>query len=208
MDKEKNLETQVNDDEDPPTQEDYLDFELEIGTGSGRVYPVAVVRSAAGEAREMMQFPYDDLALENQLLTLQNALLRSGGLRLQQRPGPHNALGLVQFVFPNRRDVSLHATPSVELFSRSRRDFSHGCIRVEDPVGLASWVLRDVPGWTPERVRGAMGGSETQVVTLDRPIPVLIVYATAVVTEDGEVLFLEDVYGHDRALERALASAR
>ncbi len=65
--------------EDPPAQEDYLDFELEIGTGSGRVYPVAVVRSAAGEAREMMQFPYDDLALENQLLMLQNALLRSGG---------------------------------------------------------------------------------------------------------------------------------
>ena len=79
MDKEKNLETQANDNDDPPAREDFLDFELEIGTGSGRVYPVAVVRSAAGEVRGMMQFPYDDLALENQLLTLQNALLRSGG---------------------------------------------------------------------------------------------------------------------------------
>ena len=62
-----------------PQGEDFLDFELEIGAGSGRAYPVAVVRSAAGEARETMQFPLDDLALENQLLTLQNALLRSGG---------------------------------------------------------------------------------------------------------------------------------
>jgi hypothetical protein len=74
MDKEKNLMAQANDDEDPPAHEDFLDFELEIGAGSGRAYPVAVVRSAAGEARETMQFPLDDLALENQLLTLQNAL--------------------------------------------------------------------------------------------------------------------------------------
>jgi murein L,D-transpeptidase YcbB/YkuD len=136
------------------------------------------------------------------------ALLRSGSLRLRQRPGPHNALGLVKFVFPNRHGVYLHATPVTELFSRSRRDFSHGCIRVEDPVGLASWVLRDQPEWTPDRVREEMNGTETRVVNAPRPIPVLIVYGTAVVTEDREVRFLDDVYGHDRALEKALAAAR
>jgi murein L,D-transpeptidase YcbB/YkuD len=136
------------------------------------------------------------------------AQLRSGNLRLRQRPGPHNALGLVKFVFPNRHGVYLHATPVTELFSRSRRDFSHGCIRVEDPAGLASWVLRDQPDWTPERVREEMNGTDTRVVSVARPIPVLIVYGTAVVTEDREVRFLDDVYGHDRALEKALASAR
>lgn len=81
----------------------------------------------------------------------------------------------------------MHKTPATELFSRSRRDFSHGCIRVEDPVALAKWVLRDQPAWTEESIRAAMNGDQTLQVKLDRPIPVLILYGTAVVMEDGEV---------------------
>ncbi len=131
--------------------------------------------------------------------------LRAGSLRIRQRPGPHNALGLVKFVFPNEHDVYLHGTPSQELFARPRRDFSHGCIRVEDPVALAEWVLRDQPAWSADAIRAAMNGPQTRRVELVRPIPVLIVYGTAVVSEDGEVQFLDDVYGHDAALERALA---
>ena len=99
----------------------------------------------------------------------------------------------------------MHGTPATELFSRSRRDFSHGCIRVEDPVALAAWVLRDKPEWTTEHIRSAMYGNETIRVNLDKPIPVLIVYGTAVVMEDGEVRFFDDIYGHDAALERVLA---
>jgi len=131
--------------------------------------------------------------------------LYSGKLQIRQRPGPDNSLGLIKFDLPNAHDVYLHGTPARMLFSQSRRDFSHGCIRVEDPVTLAAWVLRDKPGWDADRIRTAMSGEETMRVTLDKPIPVLIVYGTAVVMEDGEVRFFDDIYGHDAALERALA---
>lgn len=133
------------------------------------------------------------------------AQLRSGKLRIRQTPGPENALGLVKFLFPNEHDVYLHATPATALFSKSRRDFSHGCIRVEKPQQLAAWVLRGQPEWTPERIAGAMNGAKTIQVTLDRPIPVLIVYATAVVLQSGEARFFEDIYGQDAQLEELLA---
>jgi L,D-transpeptidase YcbB len=130
--------------------------------------------------------------------------LRSGKLAIRQKPGPENALGLIKFDFPNAHDVYMHGTPATELFSRSRRDFSHGCIRVEDPVALAAWVLREKPGWTTERIRSVMYGEKTIRVDLDKPIPVVVVYGTAVVMEDGEIRFFNDIYGQDVALERAL----
>jgi murein L,D-transpeptidase YcbB/YkuD len=131
--------------------------------------------------------------------------LRAGKLSLRQKPGPKNALGLVKFLFPNRYNVYMHDTPSTEFFSKSRRDFSHGCIRLERPADLAAWVLRDNPGWTPERIRAAMNGTTTQQVNLAHPIPVLIVYATVIVLEDRVVHFYDDIYGHDASLEEVLA---
>jgi len=131
--------------------------------------------------------------------------LKAGRLSIRQRPGPKNSLGLVKFVFPNSFNVYMHDTPAPELFARSRRDFSHGCIRLERPADLAAWVLRDNPGWTPERIRAAMNGSAPQKVPLAHPIPVLIVYGTVIVPEDGAVHFYDDIYGHDTALEKVLA---
>ncbi len=131
--------------------------------------------------------------------------LRSGRLALRQTPGPDNSLGLMKFDLPNTYDVYMHGTPAIELFSRSRRDFSHGCIRVEDIVALASWVLRDQPEWNEARIRAAMAGDQTIRVAIPKPIPVLIVYGTAVVMEDGEVRFFDDVYGLDAELERSLS---
>ena len=131
--------------------------------------------------------------------------LRSGKLRIRQTPGPENSLGLVKFLFPNEHDVYLHATPATELFARSRRDFSHGCIRVEKPEQLAAWVLRSQQDWTPERIAETMNGRKTIAVSLIRPIPVLIVYATAVALKSGEVRFFEDIYGLDAQLEEILA---
>src|SRR5262249_45922393 len=96
----------------------------------------------------------------------------------------------------------LHSTPAQALFSRTRRDFSHGCIRVEDPKALAVWVLRNNPGWTKEKVEQALASGTQQQVNLTRTIPVLVVYATAVAEEDGRVMFFEDIYGHDKALAR------
>ena len=81
------------------------------------------------------------------------AQLRAGKLAVRQKPGPSNALGLIKLIFPNEHNVYLHSTPSQALFARSRRDFSHGCIRVENPAELAAWALRNNPGWTLERVQ-------------------------------------------------------
>jgi L,D-transpeptidase YcbB len=130
--------------------------------------------------------------------------VREGRFFIRQRPGPRNSLGLIKFVFPNEYDVYMHDTPATELFSQSRRDFSHGCIRLEKPAELAAWVLRDNPGWTPARIQVEMNGNKTERVNLVHPIPVLIVYGTVIVSEDGAVHFYDDIYGHDVALERAL----
>ena len=135
------------------------------------------------------------------------AQLRSGKLLLRQRPGPHNALGLVKFVFPNEYDVYMHDTPSTSLFARARRDFSHGCIRLEKAEELAEWVLRDESHWPPDRIAAAMQGTETVTVKLKKPIHVRTMYVTAVVRENGEVYFFEDFYGEDAALEKELAEA-
>ena len=131
--------------------------------------------------------------------------LRAGKLFIQQKPGPMNALGLVKFVFPNSYSVYMHDTPATGLFAKSRRDFSHGCIRLERAADMVAWVLRDNPGWTTKRIHAAMNGSATQQVNLAHPIPVLIVYATVIVLEDGVVHFYDDIYGHDAALESVLA---
>jgi murein L,D-transpeptidase YcbB/YkuD len=134
--------------------------------------------------------------------------LASGAARLRQRPGPDNALGLIKFDLPNRYDVYLHSTPAQQLFLRPRRAFSHGCIRVSDPVALAALVLRDTPGgWTRARILAAMNGTQTLRVKLARSIRVIILYGTVLAKEDGEVLFFHDLYGQDRRLERLLGLA-
>jgi len=134
------------------------------------------------------------------------AQLRSGKLEVRQKPGATNALGLVKFMFPNEYNVYLHDTPSPELFSQARRDFSHGCIRVEKPAELAAWVLRDNPDWSLERAKAAMtSGRDNVQVNLTNPIPVLILYGTAVVDPDGGAHFFDDIYGYDDELQKALA---
>jgi murein L,D-transpeptidase YcbB/YkuD len=134
------------------------------------------------------------------------AQLRAGKLAVRQKPGPANALGLVKLIFPNEHNVYLHSTPSPDLFSRSRRDFSHGCIRVEKPAELAAWALRNNPGWTLERVQqGMQSGKDDVTVNLVKRVPVFIVYGTALAYENGEVHFSDDIYGHDTSLAAALA---
>jgi L,D-transpeptidase YcbB len=133
------------------------------------------------------------------------AQLRAGKLYIRQMPGPKNSLGLVKFIFPNSSNVYMHDTPAQEFFAKSRRDFSHGCIRLEKPADLAVWVLHENPGWDVDRVRAAMNGTPNQQVNLAHPIPVLILYGTVIVTEDGILHFYDDIYGHDAALEKVLA---
>jgi murein L,D-transpeptidase YcbB/YkuD len=128
------------------------------------------------------------------------AQLKAGKLTVRQKPGPKNALGLIKFIFPNNNNVYLHSTPSQAAFSETRRDFSHGCVRVEDPAKLAEYVLRNNAGWTRERVDAAFKAQKQEQVNLTKPIPVLIVYGTAISPDDGQVHFFEDIYGHDKTL--------
>jgi L,D-transpeptidase YcbB len=130
--------------------------------------------------------------------------LKAGNLELRQQPGPWNALGLLKFILPNQYSVYLHGTPDRNLFQRPRRDFSHGCIRVEDPPALAAWVLRENPGWTPAKIQAAMRGTQSLQVNLKHTLPVLVLYGTAFVEEDGTVNFFDDIYSLDVALEKAL----
>jgi murein L,D-transpeptidase YcbB/YkuD len=135
--------------------------------------------------------------------------LARGELRIRQRPGPLNALGPVKFVFPNNQNIYLHGTPAEQLFDRTRRDFSHGCVRVEDPAGLAEWVLAGNPEWTRDRIVEAMNDRSrtSQRVNLPRPLTVVLYYTTASVEADGTVRFARDIYKHDPELDRALHRA-
>jgi murein L,D-transpeptidase YcbB/YkuD len=134
--------------------------------------------------------------------------LAAGELRLRQRPGDDNALGLVKFVMPNDYKVYLHATPEQHLFAATRRAYSHGCIRLGAPAQLALHVLQVSGGdWTAEAVAAAMHGSDARRVELQQPIPVLVLYGTALAKEDGQLMFFDDIYGHDRRLEQLLQHA-
>jgi murein L,D-transpeptidase YcbB/YkuD len=132
------------------------------------------------------------------------AQLRSGALHLRQRRGPKNSLGLVKFVFPSEYDVYMHDTPAKSLFAKARRDFSHGCIRLEKAADLADWILSEESGWPRERIEEAMEAADSTYVKLKNTIPVRTIYVTAVVQEDGEVNFFEDIYGRDATLEKEL----
>ncbi len=120
--------------------------------------------------------------------------------RFRQRPGGQNSLGLVKFMFPNQFNVYLHDTPADSLFTRASRSFSHGCVRLEDPIALAKYVLKDQPEWTEQEIAEAMHSGEEKHVKVKQPIPVYLGYWTAGVEHDGLVQFRKDIYGIDRQL--------
>lgn len=130
--------------------------------------------------------------------------LRTGALGLRQEPGSANELGLVKFIFPHQNGVYMHGTLDRNLFERLRRDFSHGCIRLEDPAALSAWALHGDPHWDAGTIDKAINGNATVNVTLPRPITVVTFYGTAMVDDNGEAHFSQDIYGYDAMLEKAL----
>ena len=124
--------------------------------------------------------------------------------RVVQKPGPKNALGLVKFLFPNKYSVYLHDTPSRQLFDKSGRTFSHGCIRVEDPLKLAEIILGDRLGWTRAKIDAAVATGKQQWIKLANPLPVLILYWTVDPSPVGGASFHRDIYGRDARLVKAL----
>jgi murein L,D-transpeptidase YcbB/YkuD len=137
-----------------------------------------------------------------------------GGVMVREKPGPKNSLGLVKFMFPNQYDIYLHSTPATELFNRTRRDFSHGCVRVQEPAKLAAWVLSGQQDsgkgsggdWDIDKVTEAMEhGPDNHQVNLKTPIPIVIFYVTGFVEDDGHTHFFDDIYGYDAQLQAVLA---
>ena len=131
---------------------------------------------------------------------------RADAYRFRQRPGTGNSLGLVKFMFPNEHNVYLHDTPADSLFGRRTRSFSHGCVRLEQPLALAEYVLRDQPAWTREKIAEAMHAGEERAVRLKTPMPVFLGYWTVDVAPDGSPNFAPDVYGIDARQTRTLAT--
>lgn len=132
------------------------------------------------------------------------AQIRQGSLRIRQRPGGKNALGKVKFMFPNKYNVYMHDTPSKSFFSKTRRDYSHGCVRLGDPKRLAEFVLKNNNGWDSDKINDAMSAPKTRQVTLQKTIPVLFFYSTAFLDNSDNVAFYDDIYGHDAILIEAL----
>jgi murein L,D-transpeptidase YcbB/YkuD len=130
-----------------------------------------------------------------------------GGVMVREKPGPKNSLGLVKFMFPNEYSIYLHSTPATQLFDQSRRDFSHGCVRVQKPDELAAWVLQGQGGdWDLAKVQQAMkSGPDNRTISLKTPIPIVIFYVTGLVEDDGHVHFFDDIYGYDAAMQKVLA---
>lgn len=124
--------------------------------------------------------------------------------KLKKDPGPLNDLGRIKFIFSNKFDVYLHDTPSKQLFERSMRGFSSGCIRIEKPLDLAEYVLKDSPGWSRDAVSAAIDTGQLRTIGLARKIPVHLIYMTAGVDSEGRVLFWQDIYQRDPTLDRAL----
>jgi murein L,D-transpeptidase YcbB/YkuD len=132
---------------------------------------------------------------------------------IRQKPGASNSLGLVKFLFPNEYDVYMHSTPEMNFFNLTRRDKSHGCIRLNDAEKMANWVLRDEGGgWTSEKIHDAMFNTDptkiNRQVTLRTTLAVSVTYLTATADEDGTMHFFDDIYGYDKQLDDALAKGR
>lgn len=138
------------------------------------------------------------IAKDSNYLVKHNMERFSGGVR--QKPGPSNSLGLVKFLFPNSYNIYLHDTPSKSLFNESSRAFSHGCIRVAEPLKLAEWILRKDTAWTTDKMVEAMHTGKEKYVEVADKVPVIIGYFTTWVDSNGEFQVRKDIYGHDATL--------
>jgi murein L,D-transpeptidase YcbB/YkuD len=125
---------------------------------------------------------------------------------IRQDPGPDNALGRIKFMFPNKHAVYLHDTPGKELFRRTERTFSSGCIRIEDPYGFAELLLDRDPEWGREHIVAAIDSLKTRTIRLRNPVVVILLYWTVDVGDNGAVLFKQDIYDRDPPIIKALGA--
>lgn len=123
---------------------------------------------------------------------------------VRQKPGDDNALGKMKFIFPNNFSIYLHDTPSRNIFNESKRAFSHGCIRVENPLKLALYILRSSPNWNQKKIQLSIDNKKTTTIQIKPTLPVYIVYFTAWIGNSGEINFRNDLYNMDKQLEKEI----
>jgi murein L,D-transpeptidase YcbB/YkuD len=157
-------------------------------------YDIKVFQGWGAETRE----------IDPQTIDWSKVTAKDFNYRLRQEPGPLNALGRVKFMFPNKFNVYLHDTPSRELFGKTVRTFSSGCIRIEKPIELAEYLLGGDAKWTRENILAAIDRRVEQTVRLPEPMPVHLLYWTAWSDEEGSIQFRGDIYGRDQLLDKAL----
>ena len=175
--------------------------------------PISIIRKELGPhiARSgtgyLASKGYETVNAKGEPVEASAAEIERGGVVVRQKPGAMNALGLVKFMLPNQYNIYLHSTEAPGLFARTRRDFSHGCVRLQKPDEFAVWVLRNNPGnWDIDKVHEAFSsGPNNHTVSLKQDIPVVIFYLTAHTGDDGSVHFFDDIYGYDRMLDDTLA---
>lgn len=159
--------------------------------------PRSIVRN---EVMPGMEANRDYLAEHNMEITGEE----NGLPVVRQLPGETNALGKVKFLFPNTFNIYFHDTPEKELFKKSKRAYSHGCIRLADPEKMANYLLEEDINWSPEKIDSAMNSGKEKYVRVKEPVPVLIHYYTAWVNEEGVLQFRGDIYKHDETLARKM----
>ena len=123
---------------------------------------------------------------------------------IRQKAGPWNALGEVKFMFPNKYSVYLHDTPSRGLFNRQDRAFSHGCIRTEDKWGLMMSLMDDPAEWNMDKINEILKSGKTTTITLPKPVNIYLIYLTAAVDQENNLMFMKDIYKRDKAVLKAL----
>lgn len=206
------------------------EYKLHVYKGTEDVFDMNIVVGAEGhetvvfndEMTNIVFSPYWNVPqsiVENEMLPAMHRnknYLRNNGYEvtgyenglpvIRQKPGPHNSLGLVKFVFPNDYGIYFHDTPAKGLFQYPKRTFSHGCIRLAEPFKLAQYLLRNSPEWTPEKIKAAMNSGKEQWVKLPTPVAVSITYYTAWVNDDGTLQLRRDIYGLDKKEAYRVAS--
>ena len=128
-----------------------------------------------------------------------------GGLPvIRQLPGDKNSLGRVKFLFPNSFNIYFHDTPAKSLFNKDKRAYSHGCIRLSDPVKMAEYLLKDNSAWPTDKIIESMNSGNEKYVKVKDPVPVFITYYTAWVDENGILNFRDDIYKRDAAVAKKM----
>ena len=206
------------------------EYKLHVYQGNDEVFDMDIVVGAETHQTEVFNdemtyivfSPYWNVPpsiVENEILPAMEAnknYLRNNGYEItgyenglpviRQKPGPHNSLGQVKFVFPNDKGIYFHDTPAKALFQYPKRTFSHGCIRLAQPARLAAYLLKSDKKWTPEKIRKAMNLGVEQAVKLPQPVAVSLTYFTAWVDNEGQLQLREDIYGLDKKEAYKVAS--